>query len=56
MKKKQKSNIDRSRLTEADSRKACASYRLRGARKKMKATNNHLLVALNGILSEDWQI
>ncbi len=24
--------------------------------KKMKATNNHLLVALNGILSEDWQI
>ncbi len=49
MKKKQKSNIDRSRLTEA------ASYR-RGARKKMKATNNHLLVALNGILSEDWQI
>ena len=55
MKKKQKSNIDGSRLTEADSRKACASYRLRGAR-KMKATNNHLLVALNGILSEDWQI
>ena len=26
------------------------------SKKKMKATNNHLLVALNGILSEDWQI
>ena len=55
MKKKTKKQY---RREQADRGRLKGVRELPAARSKkiMKATNNHLLVALNVILSEDWQI